>query len=122
MKSLENQPDFLHEKSQVEIETKRGHGCIFYPKFHCDLNYIEYYWGAIKRYTRENSSYSFAELEDTVRAGFDSVGLRTIRRFANRERQWIDAYLGGLNEEQVEFVEMQKSSHRRAMGGALIKP
>ena len=35
MRILENQPDFLHEISQLEIEiTKRGHECIFYPKFH----------------------------------------------------------------------------------------
>ena len=86
----------------------------------CELNYIEYYWGAVKRYTRENCNYSFLELEHTVRAGFDSVSLRTIRRFANRARRWIDAYIGGLNEKQQAFVEMQKSSHRRVMGEKLI--
>ena len=50
MRILENQSDFLHEKSQLKIEiTKRGHECIFYLKFYCELNYIEYYWGEIKR-------------------------------------------------------------------------
>jgi len=42
-----------------------GHG-YFYPKFHCELNYIEYYWASLKRYTRVNCQYSFAELEKIV--------------------------------------------------------
>ena len=68
--------DFLNEKSQLEIEiVKRGHECIFYPKFHCELNYIEYFWAAVKRYTQENCNYSFAELETTVIAGLESVSL-----------------------------------------------
>ena len=30
------------------IILEAGHGVIFYPKFHCKLNYIEYYWAALK--------------------------------------------------------------------------
>ena len=34
--------DFIKEKSLFEIEiAARGHECIFYPKSHCELNYIE---------------------------------------------------------------------------------
>ena len=84
--------DFANEMSLFEIEiTACGYKCIFYPKFHCELNYIEFFWGALKRYTRENCKYSFV-LEDTVKAGLNSVSLTTIRRFANRSRRWIDAY------------------------------
>ena len=55
MRILENQSDLLHEKSQLEIEiTKLGHECIFYTEFYSEMNYIEYYWGAVKRYTRGN--------------------------------------------------------------------
>ena len=60
MRILENQSDFLHEKSQLQIEIrKRGDECIFYPKFHCELNYIEYYWGAVKRYGLLSHFYLF---------------------------------------------------------------
>jgi transposase len=60
---LENQPDFLNEKSQLEIEIVNR---IFYSKFHCELNSIGYFWAAVKRYTRENCNYSFAELDVEV--------------------------------------------------------
>ena len=50
-----------------------GHEVIFYPKFHCELNYIEYYWGAVKRYTRANCQYSFPELEKILFVALDSV-------------------------------------------------
>jgi hypothetical protein len=41
---LGNLSDFLNEKSQLETEiVKRGHGCVFYPMLHCELNYIEYF-------------------------------------------------------------------------------
>ena len=66
LRILEAQPDFLQEKSMLEnIITAAGHEVIFYPKFHCELNYIEYYWCAVKRYTRANCQYSFTELERT---------------------------------------------------------
>ena len=46
---LFNQPDFACVKSHLEkVITACGHLCDFYPKFHCELNYIEQYWGAVK--------------------------------------------------------------------------
>ena len=74
MRILENQSDFLHEKSQLEIEiSKSGDESTFYSNFYCKLNYIEYYRGAVKRHARKNCNYSFIELEHTVRTGFDSI-------------------------------------------------
>ena len=90
-----------------------GHDVIFYPKFHCELNYIEYYWAALKQYTRANCRYSFQELEATVLKGTDSVELGTIRRFAVRSTRWMMAYMNGLSEEQRAFSEKQYKSHRR---------
>ena len=43
LRILEAQQDFQEEKSMLEhIITAAGHEVIFYPKFHCELNYIEY--------------------------------------------------------------------------------
>ena len=39
------EPDFLAQKGAIaEIIERAGHKSIFYPKFHCELNFIERYW------------------------------------------------------------------------------
>jgi len=46
------QPNFLAQKSALEeVILKAGHKVIFYLKFYCELNFIERYWGAAKKYT-----------------------------------------------------------------------
>ena len=43
------QPDFVSQKPQLqELIESRSHLCDFYPKYHCELNFIEQYWGAAK--------------------------------------------------------------------------
>ena len=104
---------FLRSKSQVckmvyqwIIETainkitRLGHECLFYPKFHCKFDDIEFFWGAAKRHTRENCNYSFVGLEPIVLAGLESVSLRTIQRLANQSRRCTGSYIKGLGDEQ----------------------
>jgi hypothetical protein len=46
---LSLQPDFLTQRPLIrEIIEDRGHKVIFYPKFHCEFNFIEMFWGAAK--------------------------------------------------------------------------
>ncbi|CAG8539920.1 7960_t:CDS:2 [Cetraspora pellucida] len=60
---LSAQSDFTMQKSALEeLIVEREHICVFYLKFHCELNFIERYWGAIKRYAREHCDYSWARL------------------------------------------------------------
>ncbi|KAJ8590225.1 hypothetical protein M405DRAFT_861511 [Rhizopogon salebrosus TDB-379] len=46
---LSQQDDFADQESILETLIKKtGHLCIFLPKFHCELNPIEMYWGWCK--------------------------------------------------------------------------
>jgi len=46
---LYNQEDFKQKKSLLqELYEDTGHLCLYYPKFHCKLNFIEQYWGNAK--------------------------------------------------------------------------
>jgi len=55
------------QKNQNE-ETiiKAAHEVIYYPAFHCEINFIEYFWGAAKHYTHERCEYDFESLKPMV--------------------------------------------------------
>lgn len=47
---LSLQQDFLAEKSMIQVYLEeKGHICRFLPKYHCEFNPIEMYWGWVKR-------------------------------------------------------------------------
>jgi len=76
---LDLQPDFKEQKSLVqEVIEASGHLCIFLPKFHCELNFIEFFWGAVKRYLREHCDYTFKTLQDNMPKALESVSIQTI--------------------------------------------
>ena len=51
--------NFKEQKGRLQEELEcRGWLVIFYPKFHCELNFIERYWCGCKWYARENCQYT----------------------------------------------------------------
>ena len=107
------QPDFLAQRSALEeVILEAGHKCIFYPKFHCELNYIERYWGAAKRYARENCNYSWSGLQCTVPAALESVNIITIRKFARKAWRYMDLYRKGITGKLAEYAAKKYKSHR----------
>lgn len=79
---LYNQPDFMAERSLLEIECdKRGFQVIFLPKFHCELNFIEQCWGYAKRiYRHYPASSKEADLERNLIASLESIPLVSMRQ------------------------------------------
>ena len=58
---LSAQEDFRSAGSGLqEIVEEAGHIFLLYPKFHCELNWIEYYWDRWKHFTRKYCNYIFA--------------------------------------------------------------
>jgi hypothetical protein len=120
LKILELQPDFESQKGIIqEIIEERGHMVIFYPKFHCELNFIEMYWGAAKRYTRENCDYTWDGLKRTVNLALDSVPISSIRRYARRSFRYMDAYRKGLTLNAAEYAVKKYRSHRKIPNSVL---
>ena len=71
---MASQQDFREQRGRLEEELQAaGQLVIFYPKFHCELNFIEKFWCAAKWYTRENCEYTFVGLRQVLPKAFDLV-------------------------------------------------
>lgn len=83
---LINQPDFKNQKPAIiEFVEGRGHIGFLYPKYHCELNFIEQAWGVGKREYREFPPTSTeAEMERNVIKALDCVPVASIRRCGDR--------------------------------------
>ncbi|KAF8884751.1 hypothetical protein CPB84DRAFT_151904 [Gymnopilus junonius] len=111
---LFSQPDFTNHKSHLEeFITSRGHICDFYPKYHCELNFIEQYWGAAKLVYRSTpKTHDMKEMEENIKNALDSVPLLQIQRYANRAARFISAYVQGLSGPEAAWANRKYHGHR----------
>ena len=79
---LFNQPDFSSQKSRVqELVEACHHICDFYPKYHCELNFIEQYWGAAKfQFCQGDRAANMNQLVEKVKTCLDKVPLKQIHQ------------------------------------------
>ncbi|KNZ74147.1 hypothetical protein J132_07794 [Termitomyces sp. J132] len=116
---LSNQPDFKLQKSLVqEIIEAEGHLCILLPKFHCELNFIEFFWGAVKKYLHDHCDMTFENLKINMPQALASVQIATIRKWEHHMHWWMEAYREGLGTQDAqakikEFSSIKYKSHRR---------
>lgn len=113
-RTLFNQPDFMNQKSALEeLIESRGHICDFYPKYHCELNFIEMYWGAAKfRYRKSPRTNNIDEMEANVKKCLDEVPQLHILRFSNRAARFIWAYAYGFTGQDLGYIQKEYKSHR----------
>ncbi|KIK54954.1 hypothetical protein GYMLUDRAFT_176490 [Collybiopsis luxurians FD-317 M1] len=116
---LQLQPDFVEQKSCIqEIIEAAGHICIMLLKYHCKINFIEYFWGAVKQWLCEHSNYNFATLQENMPKALDSVSVELIWKWEHRSWHFIDAYAENLDSKDAlkkvkQFSSRKYKSHRR---------
>ncbi|CAG8484505.1 30080_t:CDS:2 [Gigaspora margarita] len=78
--TLTIEPDFLEQKTLIAktVEATR-HIFELYPKFHCECNFIERFWGAAKRIAHQHCGYSYAQLQLRVSEILNNIPLPIIR-------------------------------------------
>ena len=107
--SLSRLPDFLKQKSMLfEAIESRGHKVFFYPKFHCKLNFIEYFWGADINVTR-------LYLHETVPLALASVSLSSIHKYSLISCKYMDGYRKGLTGNDLDRAVRKYKSHRQVV-------
>ena len=108
--------DFQEQLNAVEETIKQaGHECIFLPKFHPELNYIERFWGHCKRWLRKHCMYSMSGLWSNFEKVFsDEVSpLSLQRKFARTAWRWMDVYRrDNLDPEVAAFAAKSYHGHR----------
>ena len=127
------QPDFQNEPTSLERIVGARHWPLFLPKFHCELNWIERYWGAAKRYCRKHCGYSLValramvpiclsqsldELPADLRGSpeLPACPVYAQRRHARVSWQYFAEYLKGVNCcEAVMNVGQKRTSRHRDM-------
>jgi hypothetical protein len=113
-KILSSQPDFREQQSMLhEAILSAGHVFERYPKFHCECNFIERYWGFLKRETRRLCNYNYTRLLNQIPEVLNSVPITTVRKFARKSWRYMDAYDKGLEGRVAEWAVSKFKSHRR---------
>ena len=81
---LSQEPDFTGKKEWLtEVVNAAGFNIIFFPKYHCELNFIEMIWGWVKGHHRRTCTYNYADLKKRLPETFlDVIPLAFIRRAA----------------------------------------
>ena len=79
---LYNEPDFINVKSVLEEHCeKRGFRVLFFPKYHCELNFLEMVWGKSKReYRMYPPSSKVDDLEQNMIRALENVSITDMRK------------------------------------------
>ena len=112
---LEQCEDFKGQLNAVEETIKaKGHKCIFLPKFHPELNYIERFWAHCKRWLRKHCLYSMVGLWSNFAKVFSEEvsPLRLQRKFARTAWRWMDVYRRDLPPDLASFAAKCYHGHR----------
>ena len=122
---LESQPDFKAQRSSLqEVLDTSKYIIEFYPKFHCQCNWLERYWAEVKRDVRATCDYSFSGLKERLPLALDNAcppdqTPTRIRRYFTRCYRYIDAYRRGIDGDSAydevvrKFVTRVEKAHRR---------
>ena len=116
---LSRELDFVEQKEWLEetVEDELGFKIIFFPKYHCELNYIELVWGWIKGYHRRNCTYNFKDLEANLPDTMDNqIPLPTIQRYFRYCLRFMSGYRSGLTGVLLDYIVRKYRGHRAIPG------
>ncbi|KAF8468757.1 hypothetical protein JB92DRAFT_2772905, partial [Gautieria morchelliformis] len=84
----------------------------FYPKFHCELNFIEQYWVAVKLLYRSSAQMTDMDaMECNMIACLDDSPLIQFQCHANQSVRFISAYSQGLSGSMAAWANRNQRYH-----------
>ena len=114
---LSEQADFKEQQNAIqELVLSRGHFCIFLPKFHPELNFIERYWSRVKWYARQFSDGTIkgpkAQADVAMAMSSETCDLALMRRYSRTSWRWVDAHHRGLGGVLANYAMRMSKFHR----------
>jgi hypothetical protein len=113
---LNRQEDFMNQKEWLsEVADELGVYLCYYPKFHCELNWIERVWGFVKSKLRRICSNSLKDLRINLPAVLDSIPLSFVRRVVRSSLRFASIYRLGpqFHGPIADFAMKKYTSHRK---------
>jgi len=102
---------FPQSNRQAQVVEEAGDVCHFLPKFHPEMNPIEYFWGWTKRYFRKHSNGNFQKGKALLQEALDACPLVTIQRFFRRVQRYMSVYKLGATGISAEYAVKKYKSH-----------
>jgi hypothetical protein len=107
-------PDFVAERPLVEQTlANAGIGCLFLPKFHCELNPIELVWAALKNKIRKRNDCTMPTLRLVLPEEWANIGRSLVRGCRTRVARYNVAYREGLEGALAKYAVQLFTSHRK---------
>ena len=97
-------PVFREQRSWLSETVQSYHGCnIFYPKFHCELNFIEMVWGWTKSHHWTHCKYTYKNLKTELPKTLDEkIPIAYVRRAFDHCLRLMNGYRVGLTGAALE--------------------
>jgi transposase len=111
---LSNEPDFLEQKEWLTTVVEAvGFTIMFFPKYHCEFNFIEMIWGWCKSHHRRTCTYNYNDLKKNLPTTLSkTMPLAFVRRAARFCLRFMSGYRAGLSGPLLDFTMKQYKSHR----------
>ena len=113
---MASQPDFQAQLGKLaEQLISLGHEVIFYPKFHCELNFIERYWCACKEKMRKECTYDFQKMKEKLPLVLRAIPDNQVFHYFEHCMRILDAYEKGFGYGTEEFKASVHRNHRQVV-------
>ena len=111
---LNTYEDFKIQKTILEeYVEQRGHLCLYYPKYHCELSPIERVWCHSKKHTRAYANGTITRLRKIVPEGLETCTSDMISKYFTTCMDYEQAYRDGCLGKDVEVRVKVYKSHRK---------
>jgi hypothetical protein len=109
------------EEWLAEVVKRAGFNILFYPKYHCELNYIEMVWGWTKNYHRRKCTYNYKDLKiDLPTTILGTLPIACFRRFSRYCLRFMSGYREGLEGTLLDYAMKKYGSHRCVRTGVRV--